>query len=109
MRLKQGDIIKLDFNPVKGHEQSGFRPAVVVSGDMFNRISSNVFVCPITNTDNGFPAHIALDERTTTTGFVMCDQVRTVSPVKRQMRYAEKLPHDILANVLDVIKGILED
>jgi len=109
MRLKQGNIIKLDFNPSKGNEQAGVRPAVVVSGNIFNRISSNVFVCPITNTDNGFPAHIALDSRTATTGFIMCDQVKTVSPAARQARYAEDLPKDILDTVLDVIKGILEN
>jgi mRNA interferase MazF len=109
MRLKQGDIIQLDFNPVKGHEQSGFRPAVVVSGNTFNRLSSNVFVCPITNTDKGYPAHAALDNRTTVTGFVMCDQIRTVSPGERQARYIEDLPGDILDEVLDILKGVLED
>jgi mRNA interferase MazF len=109
MRLKQGNIIKLDFNPTKGHEQAGFRPAVVVSGDTFNGISSNVVVCPITNTDNRFPAHVALDERTSTTGFVMCDQIRTISPTARQVRYVEDLPDDILSEVLDILKGIMED
>jgi len=109
MRLKQGDIIKLDFNPVKGSEQAGFRPAVVISGDTFNRISSNVFVCPVTNTNKEYPAHIALDSRTATKGFIMCDQVRTISPAGRQARYIENLPGDILEDVLDIVKGILED
>jgi mRNA interferase MazF len=109
MRLKQGNIIKLNFDPVKGHEQSGFRPAVVVSGDTFNQLSSNVVVCPITNTDRGYPAHVALDDSTDTTGFVMCDQIRTVSPVERQARYVENLPYEILSEVLDVVKGVLED
>jgi len=109
MRLKQGDIIKLDFNPVKGNEQAGFRPAVVVSGNTFNRISSNVLVCPITNTDNGFPMHVPLGGCTSTTGFIMCDQVRTISPVARQVRYVEDLPEEVLAVVLDIIKGIFED
>jgi mRNA interferase MazF len=108
MRLRQGDIIKLNFDPVKGHEQSGFRPAVVVSGETFNQVSNNIFVCPITNTNKEYPAHVALDSRTATTGFVMCDQVRTVSPAKRQAKYIENLPDDILCVVLDVIKGILE-
>ena len=34
--VKQGDIIKINFNPQKGHEQSAYRPAVVVSNDFFN-------------------------------------------------------------------------
>lgn len=108
MLLRQGNIIKLNFDPVKGHEQSGFRPAVVVSGNAFNRISSNVFVCPITNTDRKYPAHIALDNRTAITGFVMCDQIRTISPSQRQAFYVEDLPEDILSEALDVLKSILE-
>jgi mRNA interferase MazF len=109
MRLKQGDIIKLDFNPAKGHEQAGFRPAVVVSGNVFNQLSSNIIVCPTTNTDKKYPAHVALDNRTATTGFIMCDQVRTVSPEERGARFIEALPEDILDEVLDIIKGVLED
>ena len=35
--VKQGDIIKLDFNPQAGHEQAGYRPAVVLSNDFFNQ------------------------------------------------------------------------
>jgi len=108
MRLKQGNIIKLDFDPVKGHEQAGFRPAVVISGNTFNNISSNIFVCPITNTDRKYPAHVALDERTTVTGYIMCDQVRTVSPNERRASYIEDLPGDILDEALDIIKGIFE-
>lgn len=33
---KQGDIVFLDFNPIKDHEQAGVRPAVVVSNNVFN-------------------------------------------------------------------------
>jgi len=49
--VKQGDIIWLDFNPQTGHEQSGRRPALVVSNESFNRFSKMAIVCPITNTD----------------------------------------------------------
>ena len=35
--VKQGDIIIIDLNPRTGHEQSGSRPAVVVSNDFFNQ------------------------------------------------------------------------
>ena len=33
---RQGDIVYLDFVPTKGHEQTGYRPAVVVSNNVFN-------------------------------------------------------------------------
>ncbi len=33
--VSQGDIIKVNFNPQSGHEQAGYRPALVVSNDFF--------------------------------------------------------------------------
>ena len=35
--VKQGAIIKVDFNPQAGHEQAGYRPALVISNDFFNQ------------------------------------------------------------------------
>jgi mRNA interferase MazF len=107
-KLKQGDIIKLGLSPTKGHEQSGFRPAVVVSNDDFNDIAKNKIICPITSTERGYPAHIALDDRTTTHGFVMCDQIRTVTPTERQAEFIETVPDDIMDEILDILQGLLE-
>ncbi len=51
--FEQGDIVYLDFDPQSGHEQKGRRPALVVSNNLFNRVSSLTMVCPITHTDGG--------------------------------------------------------
>ncbi|WP_367116815.1 type II toxin-antitoxin system PemK/MazF family toxin [uncultured Fenollaria sp.] len=61
--VEQGDIIKLSFNPQKGHEQAGFRPALVISNKVFNKNTNLAILCPITNTDNKFPLHVPLDIR----------------------------------------------
>ena len=45
---KQGDIIFINFNPTKGHEQKGQRPAIVVSTNIFNTYTNMAMVCPIT-------------------------------------------------------------
>ena len=74
--FEQGDIVYLDFDPQSGHEQKGRRPALVVSNDLFNRVSSLTMVCPITHTDRGHPFHLRLDERTRTDGVILCDQAR---------------------------------
>ncbi|PQP33035.1 hypothetical protein C6A36_01345, partial [Desulfobacteraceae bacterium SEEP-SAG10] len=52
---KQGDIIAITFDPQSGHEQKGRRPAFVVSKDLFNRSTGLAIVCPVTNTERGFP------------------------------------------------------
>jgi mRNA interferase MazF len=107
-RLKQGDIIKLSLSPTKGHEQSGFRPAVIVSNDYFNDISNNKIICPITSTDRKYPTHVPLDSRTQTYGFVMCDQIRTVTPSEREAEFIETVPEDIMEEILDILSGLLE-
>jgi len=103
VKLKQGDIIKIDFNPQSGHEQAGYRPAVVVSADYYNLITGFVIVCPITNTDNSFPLHIPLDNRTKTTGFVLCEHIKALDISSRNYRFVERMPDDILTEVIDTV------
>lgn len=105
---EQGDIITLDFDPQAGHEQKGHRPALVVSNATFNRRTRIAIVCPITNTERGFPLHIPLDERTLATGVVMCEQVRSLDVTARNAVFREKAPANIVEEVLDVIAGFFE-
>lgn len=101
--VKQGDIIKLDFTPTKGHEQSGYRPAIVVSNDRFHSISNLAIVCPITNTKRNFPLHIPLDNTTITTGFIMCEQVKSLDLTTRNFKFIEKAPANILKKVTHLV------
>lgn len=106
--VKQGEIIKVNLNPQAGHEQAGYRPAVVVSNDFFNLKTGLAIVCPITNTDNKFPLHILLDSRTQTTGVILCEHVRTLDLEARGYKKIETLPQDILQEVIDIIFSEVE-
>ena len=106
---RQGDIIIMDFNPTRGHEQQGRRPAAVVSNDSYNSFARGVaMVCPITNTDRGIAIHIRLDGRTHTTGVVMTDQVKALDLTKREAEYVERVPPDLLAEICDIVSGFSE-
>lgn len=105
---EQGDIITLDFNPQAGHEQKGHRPALVVSNHTFNRRTGIAIVCPITNTERHFPLHIPLGEKTSVTGVVMCEQVKSLDVTARNAVFKEKAPSDIVEEILDVIAGFFE-
>ena len=76
--VKQGTIIKINFNLQSGHEQAGFRPAVVISNEVFNEKTKLSIVCPITNTNNHFPLHIPLDSRTKTTAGILCEHIKAL-------------------------------
>jgi len=108
VRLRQGDIIKLNFNPQSGHEQAGYRPALVVSNDVFHQKTNLVIVCPISNTSNDFPLHVRLDDRTSTTGSILCQHIKSLDVVSRSYVFVEHLPDDILQEVLDIIYGEIE-
>lgn len=106
--VKQGDIIKLDFNPQAGHEQSGYRPAVVLSNNFFNKKTNLTIVCPITNTNNKFPLHIPLDERTQTTGVILCEHIKALDLTSRQYKIIEKLPKDLLELAVNIVFSEIE-
>lgn len=106
--VKQGDIIKVNFNPQAGHEQAGYRPAVVVSNDFFNQKTHLTILCPITNTNNKFPLHIPLDDRTQTTGVILCEHVRTLDLDARPHIIIEQLPKDVLTKLINVVFSEIE-
>jgi len=106
--VKQGDIIWLDFDPQTGHEQKGRRPALVISNETFNNFSSLTIVCPITNTDKKHPFHVKLDKRTKSTGVILSDQPRTLDIKARNYEFIEKIPDEILNEVIDIVSGFIE-
>ena len=80
---RQGDIVYLDFAPTKGHKQTGYRPAVVVSNNVFNDNTKMAFVCPITSNDKEFPTHYLLEDTKTVYGSVLCEEIRNIKFVER--------------------------
>jgi len=100
--IKQGDIIKTDLNPIKGHEQAGYRPVLVVSNEKFNQKTNMLLVCPISSAVNGFPLHVKL-EKTQTAGEIRCEQIRAIDPKARSFTYIETVPKEILEEVKDII------
>ena len=106
--LRQGDIIKTNFNPQAGHEQAGSRPALVVSCKLYNNAVNLVILCPITNTQRSFPFHIPLDERTATTGVVMCEQAKATDIDERGYLFVEPIPKDLLRRVLNIVRQELD-
>jgi len=102
----QGDIVYLDFNPQSGHEQKGKRPALIISNETFNSHLGLAFACPITNTDRGYPFHIKLDNLKTT-GFVMCEQMKSLDYNARKISFVEKVDEGIIETVQAILDSIL--
>lgn len=106
--MKQGDIIRVDFTPRAGHEQAGYRPAVVISNNFFNQKTNITIVCPITNTNNRFPLHIPLDGRTATTGVVLCEHIKALDINARSYKVVEQMPEDLLKKIIEIVFSEIE-
>ncbi|WP_067725877.1 type II toxin-antitoxin system PemK/MazF family toxin [Oceanobacillus damuensis] len=104
-RARQGDIIYIDFNPQKGSEQRGRRPAIIVSNDFFNQLSSLALVCPISNVSSDFPLNVKLDHKTETTGSILCQHVKSLDFTARNASFIERLPTELLEEVLSIIRS----
>jgi mRNA interferase MazF len=73
-----GDIIWLDFSPTVGTEQSGRRPALVISDRGYNEASGRALLAPITSRVRGWPFEVALPSGSDVEGVIIVDQVRIV-------------------------------
>ena len=106
--VNQGDIIMVNFNPQLGHEQAGYRPAVVISNNFFNEITRMTILCPITNNAKKFPLHLPLDDRTVTDGVVLCEHTKSLDLYARDYKFVEKIPDDLLKEILEIVFSEIE-
>ena len=108
MIFSQGDIIKFDFDPTLGHEQAGYRPAVVISRKIYNQRTGLAIVCPISGASRPYPTWVLLDGKTLTRGFVLCEHVRTVDARARSPKFIEKVDDAILSKILAIVDSIIQ-
>ncbi len=106
---KQGDIVLLDFNPTKGHEQSGFRPAVVISNNVFNENTKMVIVCPVTSNNKEFPTHYHLEDTKKIYGSVLCEHIRSIDYETRNLNFVEKLSDNDFMSIITLLNACIEE
>jgi mRNA interferase MazF len=105
--LLRGDIYWADLDPVRGREQAGHRPVLILSHELFNRKSTTAIVAAITSAPQraGFPLTVALPaEKLPKASWVKISQIRTVSIDRLGKRIAH-LDDEMLALV---VEGLLE-
>lgn len=105
---KQGDIAFLDFNPIKGHEQGGLRPCIVISNDVFNKYTNMVIVCPITSNEKEFPTHYLLRKAKKVHGSVLCEHIRSIDYEERKLKFVERCNSEDLDNIMILLNSCLE-
>lgn len=105
---KKGDIVWLTFNPKAGREQSGRRPALVISSKLYNEKTNLAIFCPITNQVKGYPFEVLLPESLKVGGVVLSDQVKSLDWKQRKAEFICQLPKLELTEVIRKIEAIIQ-
>lgn len=106
-RILRGDIVWADLNPTKGREQSGRRPVLVISEDVFNEHSGTVIALVLTSQspNAGFPLTLELTHpKLPKRSWVKIGQIRTLSVERIGARIGRASPEELGA----VIEGLNE-
>ena len=99
MPLEVGDIAWVEFDPVKGTEQAGRRPAIVLTSSGYHQRSGRAVVCPISSASAVWAFNVALPPNMKTFGSVLVDQVRTIERSERLFEVIERASPDVIAEV----------
>jgi len=111
MSASRGDVWLVNFDPIQGHEQAGYRPALVLSVDSFNSSSSGlVTVLPLTSKRRSqIPSRVEVNPPEgglTSTSYIIGEQVRTIS-TSRLGRRLGVVAISTMTKVEDVVRILL--
>ena len=109
-RVLRGEIRWADLNPVRGHEQAGHRPVLILSQDIFNQQSGTVIAVALTSQPQraGFPLTLEIEavqlpKRT----WVKISQIRTLAVERIGKKIAQVGPEEI-AQVIEGLNEIID-
>ena len=103
---ERGDIVWLDFNPVRGHEQGGRRPAFVISSLRYNAKSGLALVCPITSQIKGYPFEVEFNTKLVH-GVILADQIRGIDWKERKAEKIVTVSETVTAEIQDHVKKLV--
>jgi mRNA interferase MazF len=107
----RGEVWLVDFGDPVGHEQSGRRPAVVVSADPLNASRAGiVIVVPTTTTHRGLPSHVEIEPRRSgldELSYAKCEDVKSVS-VRRLVARLGSVPDIDLFEIGRALRFLLD-
>ena len=108
--ILRGDVLWADLSPGRGHEQTGLRPVVVLSHEVFNDRSGTVIAMAITSQEQraGFPLTLELPASAglPKISWVKISQIRTLS-VDRLREWIARLPPETVDQMVDGLNEIV--
>jgi len=83
MEINRGDVVLVNFEPVKGSEQRGIRPSLIIQNDIFNKYSPTTIVAPITSRlfKKEYPTNVLIkkeDSKLNRDSTILLNQIKTI-------------------------------
>ncbi len=103
----RGDVVWLTFKPQTGREQSGRRPALVLSPKSYNGKVGLMIACPITGKIKGYPFEVVLPPELPVKGAVLSDQVKSLDWQARKAERITTFPSELTNEVLGKLRALL--
>jgi mRNA interferase MazF len=102
-------VVWTTLDPQAGHEQSGRRPALVLSPSAYNSRVGLALFCPITSHVKGYPFEVILPAGSPVSGVVGADQVKSLEWRARKAARIGPLSEEVVAQVLQRLQTLLAD
>ena len=103
----RGDVVWIDMQPQAGHEQSGRRPAIVLSPKSYNGKVGLALFCPVTNQIKGYPFETIIPSGLKVTGAVLSDQVKSLDWKIRDATFYDKVPESVVLEIFKKLATLL--
>jgi mRNA interferase MazF len=104
---ERGDLVWLDFEPTKGREQKGVRPAFVVSPKAYNAKVGLALVCPITSHVKGYPFEVSCG-RSAIEGVILADHLRSVDWRARNAKFIDAAGVTVVQEVEERLLSLVQ-
>ncbi|MGF1673199.1 MAG: type II toxin-antitoxin system PemK/MazF family toxin [Rivularia sp. (in: cyanobacteria)] len=111
-KILRGEVWLIDLNPVRGHEQAGKRPCLVISVNLFNQgLSGLAIVLPITSKNKGIPFHVEINPPEAglkIQSFIKCEDVRSISVTRFEKKWGSASETTLVKveEILRILMGI---
>ena len=104
----RGDLVWLQFAPQTVHEQSGSRPAVIVSPATYNGKVGRCLCCPVTSWAKGYPFEVPLPDGLQIAGVVLCDQLKSLDWKARNVSLIGALPGRAIRQIQAMVLVLIQ-
>ncbi len=96
--IKRGEIVLANLEPIRGSEQGGIRPVLIIQNDNSNKFSPTTIIAPITSKiyTKEFPQNVEIEPRDSKLKIkstILLNQIRTIDKSRIKKRISNLNPY----------------